>query len=450
MSKTLRDIAAWVTDLTWGDVPEAARSRARLAARDAVATAVGGFATPAARIAQELAVSHPGNTPVIGTGRAAQPAFAAFANAVASSSLDFDDGHQRGGAIHASSAIVPALLAASDDATTVADFLTAAVAGYEVALRAAHVMFPRAPGDFYHSSGMGDTIAAAVAVAKLRRFDAEQVERTVKIAWQHAPLASFTLPMIKESIGWAAHTGLVAADLAGLGFMSSPAPVDDTPNHLHPQSPFHVHGAVDDPYVTSIGDRFECSDLYIKRFACCAYTHAAAEGLLTLMAEHEIGAQSIERIDLYTHRSAVFLDDPEPADLDSAQFSFQFVLASAACFGRVGADEMTVEGLTDPVRLELASKITVSHDPALDAGYPAAYPTRLEIHWGKGRRVEGSFDRAPAFPRPGFGIEEAVEKCRLLLTRRIGAEAAERMVDGFENDRSPVLELMSVLWGESA
>ena len=216
-----KSIAAWAAGVTWQDVPTRVHEHARNDLRDVLSVMFAGTLTTSARIAAQYARASPGPVPLAAGGTAALPA-AAFANGVAAAALDFEDGHYLGGAIHPASAVCAAALASAPQDATVADLLTAQIVGFEVCLRAAATLWPKYPGDWYHCAGCAGAIGAAVAAAHLRRLDADAMFRAVVIAWQHAPMSTFAIPMIKESIGWGAQTGASAALLAESGYMRLP------------------------------------------------------------------------------------------------------------------------------------------------------------------------------------------------------------------------------------
>ncbi len=91
-----------------------------------------GTLTTSAQIAARYARLSPGTVPLAAGGTAA-----AFANGVAAAALDSEDGHYPGGAIHPASVVCASALASAPPHATVADLLTAQIAGFEVCLRAA-------------------------------------------------------------------------------------------------------------------------------------------------------------------------------------------------------------------------------------------------------------------------------------------------------------------------
>lgn len=407
----LETLGQFAESLTWASIPEAARHRSFLALRDTLGTIIGGTSTSAGRIATAAAQRSGGTTPIVATAACASPPLAAFATAVNASALDFDDGHYRGGAIHPGSVIVPCLLvAAHETEADLHDFLTAQIVGYEIGLRAAHLLWPRHQFDDYHCTGTAAALGGAAAVARLRGSDAGCIARAIAIAWAHAPMSTFQLPMVKESIGWSAATGVFAADLAAAGFMAMSRTGGSAMDATFVPTPFHRAGAMEDPFVASLGTVFETANTYFKPYAACRYTHTAIRSMQEVMAEHQLTATSIEAVEVYTHRAAINLSDQRPASLDHGQYSFPFVLAAVMCTGQAGAAEICESMLDDPARLTEAAKVTVHHDPEIDRHYPQHYGTRLAVRTVDGSLIERTRLVAPGDAEDPMSVDELTAK----------------------------------------
>ena len=433
-------LGEFAESLTWSAVPEDARQRAQLALRDTIGTILGGATTTAGRIATATAQRGGGDTPILGTTATASPTLAAFATAVNASALDFDDGHYRGGAIHPGSVVVSALLVANHECRAgTADLLTAQVVGYEIGLRAAHLLWPRHPLDDYHCTGTAATLGAAAAVAKLRGADAGCIGRAVATAWAHAPMSTFQLPMVKESIGWSAATALFAADLAGAGFMATPRPARSAMDATFAPTPFHRPVAMDDPFVASLGTVFEMANTYFKPYAACRYTHTAIRSLQEVMLDGNVSADDIESVEVYTHTAAINLTDLRPVSLDHGQYSFPFVLAAMMLTGRAGATEICEDALDDAQRLASAAKVGVHHDPDLDAEYPAHYGTRIVVRTCDGSTIERLRLVAPGDAEDPMSVDDLTAKF-VRLAEPIHGAAAEAIADGLISDSDDVVQ----------
>lgn len=446
MADILDTITEWAAKLTWDDVPTEVRERAAHALSDTVSTMTGGAPTAAAVIALDHAGAAAGSSPLVGRGTGTTPASAAFGNGVAASALDFDDGHYLAGAIHPGSVIVPAVLAVAGPDTKVADAVLAQIVGYEIGLRAAALLWPKHDGDHYHATGCAGAIGAAAAAAKLLGLDADGIARAIKIAWVHAPMSTFGTPMVKESIGWGASTGVAAAELAAAGFMKVPEGYVIPSNDVLPPTPFHQPGAAEDPFITSIGSRYEVLHTYFKSFGACRYTHAAGAGFLELLAEHGLSAGDIKSVRVGTHQAATFLDEVAPKTIDTAQYSFPLVLGSLALWGAAGAEEMDASRLDDADRLAFAEKVTLEHDADLDQHYPARYPSRVEITTTDGRIVSGVYLDAPGDPGTSFGPADLQEKWLRLLSPALGESAASAVLAGLTDPAADLHRTLAPVW----
>ncbi|MEH1014010.1 MmgE/PrpD family protein [Micromonospora sp. CPCC 206060] len=375
------EVALYVSTLTAGSIPDGARRRARERLRDTIATALGGATTTAARTAERTMAADLGEFRTLGPGAATRTASAAaFVSSVAASALDFDDGHYLGGAIHPSSVIVPSVLvAASTRPVSFEALLTAQIAGFEVAVRVAHLLWPRDETARWFCTGTAGAVGAAAAAAKVRGGDADTIRRSMLIAWSHAPTAALQFPSVKEAIGWSAATGLTACRLAENGWMSLPAGVDaPAPPAIFPPTPLEEAHASGDPFVGSLGQVFEIERSYLKPHAACRYTHTAVDALADLRADG-LRPEHIRSIRVATHRGATFLTHDRPPSLEHAQYSYPFVLGAMAVDGAAGPQQIAEHRLTDPAILDLAARVSVVHDPELDTHLPHHYGTSLEV-----------------------------------------------------------------------
>ncbi len=439
-------ISAFVESLDMSRVLARALTQATNAFRDTLGTMLGGASTTAARIAADVAAADAGEAALVGGGTSS-PSMAAFANAVAASALDFDDGHYRGGAIHPSSVIVPTLLAAAPADASMDQLLVAQIAGVEVALRAAHLLWPREPDADYHCTGTGAALGAAAAAAKLLGLDADGIARAIAIAWAHAPMAAFQLPMLKEAIGWSAATAVTAARLAESGFMRLPSGARPRTPDVFPPTPFDRPGAMSDPFVDTWGAVFETANTYFKPFAACRYTHAAADGLRSFMRTNDLGAADIASIDVGTHRAAVFLDEQRPATLEHAQYSFPFVLAAIAVHGAAGSVEMCEANLGNTAMAAVAERVSVTYAPDLDDLYPVHYPARLTITANDGSRYEMLCEIAPGDAEAPLTDDDLLAKFIALVSPSLGADGATRLATELASPRGLVADVRARAFG---
>lgn len=132
MPRLVDQIADYALSLSYGALPETVVTRTKELILDSIGCALGGSASPPARIAQAIAEESPstrGSTVMV-TGRKTSPDLAAFANGIATRYLDYNDTYLGGG--HPSD-MLASVLAANDavqaDGKAV---IVGAVLGYEV------------------------------------------------------------------------------------------------------------------------------------------------------------------------------------------------------------------------------------------------------------------------------------------------------------------------------
>lgn len=441
------DVASWATELDWSDLPPAVRDRAKTTLTNDIGALLGGLPTPAARIAATWAHEEGrGAGLVVGSSERTPLAAAAFANGVAGSTLDYDGGHYLGGGIHPGPAVVGSLLTLLDQCLVSGEkALVAVVAGYEVAIRLGFLLWPEDRSGQAHTSGTAVCVGAAVTSAKLLGLGVRETQRAIEIAWAHAPIAALQFPMVKESLGWSAATGLTAARLALAGFKSQPEGAVEFGADLHPPTPFD-RSASHDPFVGGLGEQWHLTDVYYKPYAACRYTHAAADAALVLRERAQLAPEDIQKIVVFTHENAMFLSEQVPATDDTAQYSFPWVVASALTDGRVGAEHIDPDRLTDPVLRSLAARVEVVHDRSLDASFPVSYPARVEITNTAGRVVAEQRLGAHGDPRDPMDSIELHDKFQRLAERVLPADDAAALRDLLGRiDRSSTQELAKLL-----
>ena len=148
----------------------------------------------------------PGPCTVMGTATKASPEYAALANGTAAHSLELDDTHQAGsihpGVVMFSTAI--ALCETLPD-TDCGRFLSAVVAGYEVAARLGMALQPKSHYQLgFHPTSTCGVFGATVTAAKLLRLSEEQMLSAVGIA---GSMAAGSLEFLADGTWTSCSTG---------------------------------------------------------------------------------------------------------------------------------------------------------------------------------------------------------------------------------------------------
>jgi 2-methylcitrate dehydratase PrpD len=343
---------------------------------DAVAAAIAGHALPGAVAARTSASRIWGDGPssIWFTGKRGSLSTAAFANSMATSILDLDDGH-RAAAGHPGAAIVPAVLAAAELLGVSGEkALTAIAIGYEVGIRIAAARDLRAIDTLVTGRWCGQGVAAAIGW--LKGQSPEQIAEAMAIAGAVAPymlVAEYTQVgnHTKEAIPFGTVNGIFASSLASDGFRG---PLDI------------LDHASFDPAVlaTGNGQGWYIETTYFKPYSCCRWIHAPIDAILGLRAK--VDWSSVVDIEVKTFGRTMSLNNQIlPTTVQAAQYSTPYCVAAAAIHGPACLQPMTDGLLGDLSVRALASKVRLSIDPELDAMFPAAVPGRVVVTTGEDR-----------------------------------------------------------------
>ena len=427
--------------------PEAARDRAALVVADSAGAILAGAEEPEIQRLHAAAERAAGPATVLRAGfPRVEPWWAITANGLAGTMLELDEGNRfaRG---HPAIHVFPAALAEAERlGRSGRALLSALIVGYDVAARLGGGA-PIRPG--MHMHGVHGAVGAAAAVARLRDLDEDLTARTLGVAagltlgtsWRTA-LGGATVRNAYAGVSGA--SGWLAADLAAAGITPLPDMLSEIFGRI---SGSGLDAAA---ILDGVGERFEISRNYFKRYACCRYNHPAVEALEELLTEAPIAPDGIASIRVATSALGATMSDRDPAGALGAKFSIPYSLAVRLVLGAWDAD-CGVEAFREPALSDarvraLAGRVEVVEDPALTALTPRARPARVEVRLADGRVLARQVDQPSGeFDRPypeaalrekfagltgGFfgpqGVEAAWDLCR-----RVGElKSARELTDG--------------------
>lgn len=377
-SESMRTACAGLTALSFDDVPAATIERAKRVIADTIAVAVGGAREPAMTALLELdrhsALISTDEVPCahhdarVWAGGRAHPHHAAFLNATAGSFLELDEGMRPTG--HPGMQVVPAALAAAEaSGATGRELLRAVVLGYELSARLFRALRLRPNA---HPHGHAGAIGAALAVGMIRNTDplrGAEIAAALPLAatWQACYDGATARNMY---MGHAASAGVRSSDLAQAGFTGSFAAFEVAMGAL-------LGDDLDlQPLETEVDVRsLAIDDGYFKVHSACALTHTAIEAALDLRASVEVPTDAIREIRVDTI-SAGRKVDMQPATNDlSGRFSLGYAVATALVLGRSDPDAFSFDARI----AELAQVVSVHTDTDLDALWPGAAPSRVQV-----------------------------------------------------------------------
>jgi 2-methylcitrate dehydratase PrpD len=410
-------------------------------------------------------VSDQGGRPeaaAVGLGRTSA-AWAAFHNGVLAHSLDYDDTHLPS-ILHPSASVVPAALAAGERAGATAEQLVRAVAaGLEVCVRLGMAGYDRVAGNstFFehgqHATSICGAIGGAAAAASLSPgATAQTVSDAMAIAVSMASgviEANRTGGTVKRMhCGWAAHSAVVAADLAVRGVTGPPTALEGRFGFFQA----FLHGKFDEDEVTrGLGQDWHVPGIFFKPYPANHFTHTAVDAARRL-TERGLRPEDVATAHLAVAAPTVrTIGEPlevkqRPETGYQAQFSGPYAVAAGLLGGgglAVALSDYTDELARDPARRALMARVTVGSDPRCDEIYPEQFPAILTVTTHDGTELVESVLVNRGGPQNPLTDAELARKFRDNASRaydpaRVAAIA--EAVAGLDS-RSPVTDLGALL-----
>ncbi|WP_439573813.1 MmgE/PrpD family protein [Phreatobacter sp.] len=435
----LGTFCSFAAGLSFHDLPEEVVARAKQVIYDCIGAISAGMAEPEMRaLADRLArLDGAGDTPVIGGSGRLSASNAALLAGTAGTMLEIDEGNQyaRG---HPGIHVVPAaLIMAARLGASGEDLITAVVLGYEIGARigiASKLVVTM------HPHGTWGTVGAALAVARLHELDAGSMAEVINIA-SSLGLATSRKTMLEGATvrnsyaGLSNKLGLLAFELTGAGFSGE---IDGVAT---------VYGTVaatdfrPGEMTADLGTRWEIARNYFKRHAACRYTHAALDALGEILAKiGPVDPRHVLGIEVETYVWAAQLDDPDPKSMLAAKFSLPFALATTLVNGSASIEAFRDAARGDRVTRALASRVTVTEDPALTAMLPAARPARVTMRLADGRSFTALATTNRGDTEDPYPVSEVEAKFIEITTPVWGETGARRViaaVNALDTDMDP-------------
>jgi 2-methylcitrate dehydratase PrpD len=430
-------LSSFAADLRYDEIDAVALHKARSHTLDTIGVCLAGGQEDVAQIAGAVIedVMAEGDVPVPGRIRRADMLSAAFLAGTACHGLELDDGFRAGG-MHPGCVVIPAALAVGYRAGVDGKrFLTAIVAGYEVAARIAALVHPRPRWRGFHNTATIGVFAAAATTGVLKGFDADTTENAFGIAASSSSgIRSYTRGGDVKRIhpGLAARDGILAALLAEKGLRGAPDVLESPDGFLFAFAGEEGMEAAKGMDVFAAGghlnSRFAIADCYIKPHACCRHLHPGIDALLAITGREEIAPESVTGIEVDTYRVAATHGEIGWSSMTAAQMSFPFALGAALEYGAVDLARYSEQGRDDARVLGHCDKVTVRPDDALDAVYPERRPARVILHTADGRRFEERVDEPLGSAGNAVPDDMLEDKFRRLAGPVIGAERTDALV----------------------
>jgi 2-methylcitrate dehydratase PrpD len=430
--------ARFCADLEYEALPTVVVERAKHFFIDYIGIALHASTLDSSRPVRALAAARPipGGATLLGRPDPVHAAWAALANGMAAHSMELDDTFLPGSIHNESFVFSPALALAEERGASGKRFLTAVVAGFEVACRVAAALKPavtNARG--FHPTGTTGALGAAATAATLLGLDEARLKVALGVACsQAAGLLEFVTDGAwtkRFHGGWASHAGIVAADLAQHGMTAPPTSIEGKFGYLHAYS----GDPLPQELVVGEGETLAVAQTAMKYYPCNYYIQSINDAVLQLAARTDLRLDGIESIIVNTVRAAMPLvcepieQKRRPKVMIDAQFSVPFNIALGLVKKRISFADFTPAEFTAPEIERVMDRVTCRVDPALDAQYPAAWPARVEITFADGRTLAAAIQYAKGDPRNPLNLDEVIAKHRSIVAGIVDESTDDAILD---------------------
>jgi 2-methylcitrate dehydratase PrpD len=369
-----RELGAFVAGVAFDRLPAEAVEVAHTGFADCIATMIAGAPDPAPQLLRRTLSPTSGDATLYFSGDPSPAPEAAWINGTAAHALDYDDVAALRG--HPSAVLVPAIIAEGEAlGTSGREMLSAYVAGYETWAELAWRDPGHHHGKGWHPTGIFGTIGAAAACAALRRLDPKQTAHALALGASHSSgiMANFGTITKPFHAGRAAHSGVISARLAQIGFTASPDALEHPQGFLSAVSP---QGEVDrDSPPQGLGRDWKIAQyrVGIKKYPACYCTHRTLDAMLELLARHPLEPEEVERITVsLSETHALILRNHRPQTGLEAKFSIEFAMACAIVARRAGLGEYTDAFVQRPDVQRLLPRVHVETNQNYDPEQPGA------------------------------------------------------------------------------
>jgi len=422
VEKLTARVADFVVNTQLSDIPEETIELGKKSILDGLGLALSGSKAETAGIIEKYVQSlgcGSGGAAVLGSAVKLPPRFAALANGIAIHVDDYDDTQLAsakdrvyGLLVHPTVCVLPAALATAEvSGKTGKELLVAYQVGVEVECKIAEAISPRHYQDGFHTTGTCGVFGGTSACSRLKGLDSVHTARAFAIAASQAAglRENFGTMMKPFQAGHATESGVVAADLAALGWTGAEQILEAERGF------FHAYGGTYDPSV--ITDRLgrpwtlQNPGVSIKPFPSGSLTHPGMTELLRLIRANSIRAADVAQVEVGTnHNMLNTLIHHRPTTGLQAKFSMEFCMAILLLDGKADQTKFTDAVANRPDVQEMISRVRFYTDPEAEkAGYDKM-TTILKITLKDGRSIIGRADFGKGSPTNPMSYDEVAEK----------------------------------------
>ncbi len=438
-----QELTKYCSGLKFNQLPDEVIDRVKYFFLDFIGVASRGSLEDSSRsmyhFVRELSHTRQGGV-IIGTKERAPFVYAALANGTSSHAIEMDDVNNEA-SLHPGVVVFPSALATGEmTRATGRRFIEGVVTGYEVMIRLGKALGPEnSYRQGFHPTGTCGTFGSCMTSAKLIGLNDEKMINAMGIAGSQAAGSMEYLAQgawtKRFHAGWAAHSGMIAAQLAKRGFKGPTSIIEGRDGFLHAYS----NGADQSKVLEGIGSGFEILRTSVKPHACCRYMQPPIDGVLKIVKENNLRPDHVQGVKLGLLRAgAPLIAEPienkyRPESIVDAQFSMPFGAAVAILYNKAGLGEFHLSKIRSEDVRQMMRKVECFVDPELDKTFPKQWCATAEIFTKNGQRYFTKVEYCKGDPENPLTWEELIEKFHDLSHRVMIKEKRLKIVDQVKN-----------------
>jgi len=437
-----RNIANFVSGLRYDEIPSEVRQRIKLLVLDSLGCGLYGADLPWAKILKETLCEVDGTidgASLWGTDKSLSAPHAALVNGTQVQGFELDDVHRQG-VLHVGAVTLPALVTVAEKGQLSGrDFLTAAVAGYEIGPRVGICMGQEHIGQGWHSGATVGVFSAAAGASRGLGLNAEKTVHALGIAGTQAAglMAAQYGAMVKRMhAGRSSQSGLYGALLAQKGFTGI-VDVFESPYGGFCTTFSRSNDRFDLSALSAgLGEQYETMQISLKFYSCVGSNHTTLDAIQAIRERHPFSLNELEKVVVYGSQvTADHVGWPyRPEGLTSAQLNLPFCVATLLLEGDVFVDQFKPDCVDNKQRIALSRRVEVLEDQDITAlGSKFRHKVRVEVHYKNGS-VETETREAPRGSETYFATEQdIVDKFRKLTRNVMSTQQQSALVDAVLN-----------------
>ncbi|MDB5864812.1 MAG: mmgE/PrpD family protein [Betaproteobacteria bacterium] len=433
-----RGIAQFVSNLKYEAIPEDVRSRIKLLMLDSLGCALYGADLEWTRILQDTLgkVDTTRTCSVWGTNKKLSAPHTALVNGTQVQGFELDDVH-RAGVLHVGAVVLPALIAVTElkPGMSGKEFLTSAVAGYEIGPRVGLCMGPEHIAQGWHSGATLGVFSAASGAARALKLGVDKTVHALGIAGTQAAglMAAQYGAMVKRMhAGRSSQSGLYGALFAEAGFTGIVNVLESEYGGYCTTFSRSTDRFDLKELTAGFGEVWQTMGVALKFYACVGSNHTTLDALRDMQTERPYKADDVKKI--VVRGSQVTMDHVGwkyvPQGLTSAQLNLPYCVGTYLIEGDVAAEHFTEDKVADPDRMRYGKLVEVHHDEEITRKGPKfRHMVKVELHLKDGMRMDRTVESARGSEYRFASEADIVEKFEKLASKALPKSQIEQLRD---------------------